>query len=41
MKEEMAVKVRYGFWGLICGAIVAMIIGFAGEGGQLPAQPRR
>ncbi|MBW2647083.1 MAG: hypothetical protein JRE23_13100 [Deltaproteobacteria bacterium] len=32
MKEEMAVKVKYGVWGLICGAIVAMIIGFAWGG---------
>jgi len=32
MKEEMAAKVKYGVWGLICGAIVAMIIGFAWGG---------
>jgi hypothetical protein len=32
MKEEMAVKFKYGVWGLICGAIVAMIIGFAWGG---------
>jgi len=32
VKEVMAVKVKYGIWGLICGAIVAMIIGFAWGG---------
>jgi hypothetical protein len=28
MKEEMKGKLTYGFWGLVCGAIVAMVIGF-------------
>jgi hypothetical protein len=32
MKAETGVKVKYGVWGLICGAIVAMIIGFAWGG---------
>jgi predicted negative regulator of RcsB-dependent stress response len=32
MKEEMAGKVKYGVWGLICGAVVAIIIGFAWGG---------
>jgi len=32
MKAETEVKVKYGVWGLICGAIVAMIIGFAWGG---------
>ena len=32
MKAEMEVKIKYGVWGLICGAIVAMIIGFAWGG---------
>ena len=32
MKAETEVKVKYGIWGLICGAIVAMIIGFAWGG---------
>ena len=32
MKAEMEVKVKYGVWGLICGAVVAMIIGFAWGG---------
>ena len=32
MKPETEGKVKYGVWGLICGAIVAMIIGFAWGG---------
>src|SRR6185503_9252588 len=32
MKPETAAKVKYGIWGLICGAIIAMIIGFAWGG---------
>jgi len=32
MKPEMEVKVKFGVGGLICGAIVAMIIGFAWGG---------
>lgn len=32
MKPETAAKVKYGVWGLVCGAIVAMIIGFAWGG---------
>jgi hypothetical protein len=32
MKAETEVKVKYGVWGLICGAIVAMVIGFAWGG---------
>jgi hypothetical protein len=32
MKAEMEGKIKYGAWGLICGAIVAMIIGFAWGG---------
>jgi hypothetical protein len=36
MKQEMEVKVQFGVGGLICGAIVAMIIGF-GWGGWVTA----
>jgi len=36
MKEETAGKVKYGFWSLIIGAVVAMIIGF-GWGGWTTA----
>jgi hypothetical protein len=29
MKPETAEKVKFGVWGLICGAVIAIIIGFA------------
>ena len=32
MKPETAVKVKFGVWGLICGAVIAIIIGFAWGG---------
>jgi hypothetical protein len=32
MKPESAAKVKYGTWGLICGAVMAMMIGFAWGG---------
>ena len=32
MKPENSAKIKYGVWGLICGGIMAMIIGF-GWGG--------
>jgi len=32
MKPETAAKVKYGVWGFICGAVIAMIIGFAWGG---------
>jgi len=32
MKLETAAKLKYGIWGLICGAVIAMIIGFAWGG---------
>ena len=32
MKAEMEGKIQYGIGGLICGAVVAMIIGFAWGG---------
>ena len=32
MKPETAAKAKYGVWGLICGAVIAMIIGFAWGG---------
>jgi len=32
MKPETASKVKYGVWGLIVGAVIAMIIGFAWGG---------
>jgi hypothetical protein len=32
MKPETTGKVKFGVWGLICGAVIAMIIGFAWGG---------
>ena len=32
MKPETTGKIKFGVWGLICGAIIAMIIGFAWGG---------
>ena len=32
MKPETAAKIKYGSWGLISGAVIAMIIGFAWGG---------
>ena len=32
MKPERAAKVKYGVWGIVCGAVMAMIIGFAWGG---------
>jgi hypothetical protein len=32
MKAEMEGKVKYGAWGLVCGAVVAMVIGFSWGG---------
>ena len=32
MKPETAAKTKYGVWGLICGAVITMIIGFAWGG---------
>ena len=39
MKPETAGKIKYGVWGLIVGAVIAMIIGFAV--GQPKALPKR
>jgi hypothetical protein len=36
MKPESAGKMKYGGWGLVCGAVIAMIIGF-GWGGWTTA----
>ena len=40
MKPERAAKVKYGVWGLVCGAVMAMIIGF-GWGGWTTAGTTR
>ena len=36
MKPETAGKIKYGGWGLVCGAVISMIIGF-GWGGWTTA----
>jgi hypothetical protein len=36
MKAETTMKVKYGAWGVVCGAVAAMIIGF-GWGGWTTA----
>jgi len=36
MKAETAAKIKYGAWGVVCGAVAAMIIGF-GWGGWTTA----
>ena len=36
MKAETTAKIKYGAWGVVCGAVVAMIIGF-GWGGWTTA----
>ena len=36
MKAEIAAKTKYGLWGVVCGAVAAMIIGF-GWGGWTTA----
>ena len=32
MKPESQAKIKYGIWGLVCGAIITMIVGFAWGG---------
>ena len=32
MKLETAAKIKYGVWGLICGAVIAIIVGFTWGG---------
>ena len=41
MKAEMAMKVKYGGWGLVCGAVVAMIIGFSWGGWSTASTTQR
>ncbi len=36
MKAETAAKAKYGSWGVVCGAVAAMIVGF-GWGGWTTA----
>ncbi len=32
MKLETTAKIKYGIWGLICGGVIAMIVGFSWGG---------
>jgi hypothetical protein len=32
MKPETAAKIKYGVWGLVCGAVITTIVGFAWGG---------
>jgi len=41
MKPENAGKIKYGGWGLVCGAIIAMIIGFAWGGWSTAATTQK
>ena len=41
MKPENAGKVKFGVWGLICGAVIAMIIGFAWGGWSTAATTQK
>lgn len=41
MKPETAGKIKYGVWGLIVGAILTMIIGFAWGGWKTPGTAKR
>ena len=41
MKPETAGKVKFGVWGLIVGAIIAMIIGFAWGGWSTAATTQK
>jgi len=41
MKPETAGKIKYGVWGLIVGAILAMIIGFAWGGWRTAGTTKR
>ena len=41
MKPENAGKIKYGGWGLVCGAVVAMIIGFAWGGWSTAATTQK
>ena len=32
MKPETTAKIKYGIWGLVCGAVIAMTVGFSWGG---------
>jgi hypothetical protein len=41
MKAETAGKIKFGVWGLICGGIIAMIIGFGWGGWSTAATTQK
>lgn len=41
MKPEHALKIKYGVWGIVCGAVVAMIVGFGWGGWSTAATAQR
>ena len=41
MKPENAGKIKFGVWGLVCGAVIAMIIGFAWGGWSTAATAQK
>ena len=41
MKPENAAKIKYGVWGLICGGIISMIVGFGWGGWTTAATTER
>ena len=41
MKPENAGKIKYGVWGIICGAIISMIIGFGWGGWSTAATTQK
>src|SRR4029453_3881856 len=41
MTPVTAAKVKYGVWGLICGAVIAMIVGFAWGGWTTSSTTKR
>jgi hypothetical protein len=41
MKPENAGKIKYGGWGLVCGAVIAIIIGFAWGGWSTAANTQK
>ena len=41
MKLETAAKIKYGVWGLICGAVIAIIVGFAWGGWTTSSTTKR
>jgi hypothetical protein len=41
MKPENAAKIKYGVWGLICGGIISMIVGFGWGGWTTAATTQR